>query len=461
MKRTRNVLIILTVLGCMLINGLALAGSAAEEEANLWKSYKQALKKGDAESFRIVIRDVGKVMSDYPSKVNIADMLFLLGLCYENVFRFPKALVYYKELRDVHPYHKNSKAVKYKLDLIENTYKTEKNALVLFVTQERLMMSGQYKEALEKCAKLINDYPTSSLADNVQNIIGYIYLTYLKEYGKAVLEYKKLLSVYPNSAFQNNAIFAIGRCCEELGLYQTALRQYESLKAKHTGFLFSKTDYWSRVWHTRAEDRIETVKQRMAAIEYKPYAADSLASVLYDLCVDNKRGPAEFGKRSIKEWITPEEVTEIAQDKLQLSAKQTFGGEITDSALKVWNYVAENYPYLSSSAPQENWQLPQETIQRRGGYGADLSFLLASILISGGADSSKVWVMIGKDKDGHEHFWVNINHKDEWYMIEPSWKPPFTELPLAKYENYTLYYAFNNKKLMVNPRLTGFIPQCN
>ncbi len=461
MKRIIILLFALTFLGGWLTNnGLVFAG-VKQEEAGLWKMYNSALSDGSPQAFRKVIRKVGDVMREYPTKVNVADMLFLLGLCYENVYKFPKALVYYRELRDVHPYHKNAKAVRYKIDLIERTYRNEKVVLGLFIRQERLMLSGKYKEAVEKCRELLATYPSSSLADNVQNIIGYIYMNYLKDYSKAKKEYEMLLKRYSKSNFRDNAVFAIGRCCEELGYYQSALRQYNILKKKHEGVLFSKTNYWSRVWHTRAEDQIKKVEFKMDSIRHKLYPVDSFVTAKYDLCVQGKHGHSAFGfdTRSIKSWVLPKQVTELAKEKLRLEPEKGYGGNSVDTALEVWNYVAGNYLYKDSI--DDYWQEPEETVSRQSGDSVDLTFLLASLLLNDGNNKNKVWVMVGKDRDGAEHYWVNLLHNGEWYMLEPSWKPPFEDLPLAKFEGYTPYYAFNNKALKVNSRVSHIFDKCN
>ncbi len=461
MKRLTAILVALVVLAAVLIGGSkSVVAGVAKEQAQLWGLYNKALAKGDPELFRQIIRKVGNIMREYPSKVNLADMLFLLGLSYENTYRFRKALVYYKELKDVHPYHKNAKAVRYKIDLIEKTYKKEKKALTMFIQQERLMLSKKYDPALDKCRELLSAYPSSSLSDNTQNIIGYIYLTYLKDYAKAKKAYQKLLALYPKSPFHDNAIFAIGRCEEKLGLYQSALRRYKGLKKKHQGFLFSKLDYWSRVWHTRAEEQIRKVEFKLNSLGHKSYPVDFFTRANYDLCMNNKRGSGEAGMRSIKSWVKPEQVVRLAKEKLQLPAAKGFGDNTFKVALRVWNYVAKNYPYAVTVGGEEFWQEPEETIQRLGGDGADSSFFLASLLISGGIEEGKVWVMIGKEKGGDLHYWVNLHHKGEWYVLEPSWKPPFDELPLARHEGYTPYYAFNSKTIKVNPRVRRFIPKC-
>ncbi|MBI5787231.1 MAG: tetratricopeptide repeat protein [Candidatus Schekmanbacteria bacterium] len=454
-------LIVIAIFAAILLGGRPLkinrawAKSAAEEEAGVWKQYNEALKGEDLQPFRQVIQQAGVVMREYPSKVNVADMLFLLGLCYENSYEFTKALTYYKELLNVYPYHKNAKAVRYKLTLIEDTYKTEKQSLIMFIQQERLMLQGKYKEAVERCRKLLSTYPSASLADNTQNVIGYLYVTYLKDYVYGRKEYEKLLMLYPTSEFHDNAVFAIGRCYEEMGFYESALRYYRKLIQKHQGLLFSKTDYWSRVWYTRADEQIGNVKMKMESLQDKLNPLDSMVYAEYDYCVNNKRGPGGLSAKELKSWIKPAQTDQIIAE-LGLSPSN-----VPETALKIWNYVAEKFPYTRNYGNDDFWQYPEETIQRKSGDGADLSFLMASLLLASGVDRGKVWLVIGTDKDNNQHVWVNLKHDGEWYFLEPSWEAPFEDLPLTKYEGgYTPCYAFNDTGLKINPRIKPFFSDC-
>ncbi len=60
-------------------------------------------------------------------------------------------------------------------------------------------------KAIEIFRRIVVKYPEASRADDAQFRICRIYYAFLKEYGKAEIELRKFLSMYPNSEFINKA----------------------------------------------------------------------------------------------------------------------------------------------------------------------------------------------------------------------------------------------------------------
>jgi tetratricopeptide (TPR) repeat protein len=389
----------------------------------------------------------------------IPNTYLLLGLCYENLYDFAKALRYYQKLLQRFPNYKIAKIARYKEDLIKKTYKLEKKPLIIFIKQERLVRKGDYDKAIECCRQILEDYPRASLADNAQNTIGYIRMNYLKQYNGAISEYKKILSSYPDSNFQDNALFAIGRCFEYLELYQSSLAYYRLLKKRHEGGLLPKTNYWSRVWYTKSSDRLEKVVEKMQKFAEEPSALDSFIEPPFEVCLNDKRGE-DTQSRNIKTWITPEAVKKLIGKESMVKKFAIFFTDDRATTLNIWNYILSQYDKLADVGPKDYWQFPGETHALKTGNEEDLCFLLGSLLIASGIDRENVRVGFGKDSEGEVYRCVYVKDGNEWYLLNVDWRGTQEELRLAKYERYNPEYAFNDKVLLVSPASAARLSRC-
>jgi len=421
--------------------------------------YEQALEKEKNGQFREAIEKAKDLVKNYPDLTYIPNTYLLLGLCYENLYDFTKALSYYRKLLQRFPNYKIAKIARYKEDLIKKTYKLEKKPLIIFIKQERLVRKGDYDKAIECCRQILEDYPRASLADNAQNTIGYIRMNYLKQYNGAISEYKKILSSYPDSNFQDNALFAIGRCFEYLELYQSSLAYYRLLKKRHEGGFLPKTNYWSRVWYTKSSDRLEKVAEKMQKFAGEPFALDSFIESPFEVCLNDKRGE-DTQSRNIKTWITPEAVKKLIGKESMVKKFAFFFTDYRATTLSIWNYILSQYDKLADVGPKDYWQFPGETYALKTGDEEDLCFLLSSLLIASGIDAENVRVGFGKDSEGEVYRCVYVKDDDEWYLLNVDWRGTQEELRLAKYDRYNPEYAFNDKVLLVSPASPTRLSRC-
>jgi TolA-binding protein/predicted transglutaminase-like cysteine proteinase len=423
---------------------------SAQRRAKAKELYEQALEYEKNDQFREAVEKAKELIKNYPVRTYIPNTYLLLGLCYENLYDFAKALRYYRKLLHGFPNYKIAKIARYKEDLIKKTYKLEKKPLIIFIKQERFVRKGYYNKAVQYCRQILADYPHASLADNAQNTISYIRMNYLKQYNGAISEYKKILSSYPDSNFRDNALFAIGRCLEHLELYQSSLAYYSLLKKRHEGGFLPKTNYWSRVWYTKSSDRLEKVVEKMQKYAGKPFALDSFVESPFEVCLNDKRGE-DTKSRNIKTWITPEAVKKLIGKEVMVQKFAVFFTDQKATTLNIWNYILSQYDNLDDTGLEDYWQFPAETHALKTGDEEDLCFLLSSLLVASGMDSENVRVGFGKDSEGGVYRCVYIKDNDEWYLLNVDWKGTQKELRLAKYERYNPEYAFNDKVLLVSP----------
>ncbi len=422
-----------------------------QETDDIWKLFGQAIADNEyatrMEKLGRLREKVASLIKANPTQGNLAEWYTALAMCNEQSYRFPDAIKFYDILTYLYPRSKYVPLAKYKAELLRNNYQSESEVLRLYVEQDRLRQAGNYEAAVGKCQEIAFNYPKYRLAEVAQNAAGYIYFNYLKKYNLARDEYEKLMRNYSKSLYLDNAIFPIGRCFEELGLYQSATVYYKYLKDKHSVLGYPKTEYQSRIWATKADERLNLIQGVMESLKQQPPKYKLVKCE--PLRVWYKRGNLERIPLDIRSWVRPGESRNILENKSALSdLLDPEQGKI----LGCWNYILglQYYNLLS----HEFWQYPQETFQKKAGNCYDLSFALASLLIAQGISPDNVRVKLGQDAEGNNHAWVDIKHKGEWYLLETKWRlGQQDELYLSKYEGYIPGYSLNNQLVEKNPEI--------
>ncbi len=103
---------------------------------------------------------------------------------------------------------------------------------VVFLKGASLFFLGRYGEAvpvLEEAAQPSQD----PFADDAQYLLARCFSEGLRDYGRAILAYQKLIDMYPESEFVGNAWYEMGDCYYILGSFRNALEMYE--KAQEFG----------------------------------------------------------------------------------------------------------------------------------------------------------------------------------------------------------------------------------
>ncbi|MDA8082763.1 MAG: transglutaminase-like domain-containing protein [Nitrospiraceae bacterium] len=157
--------------------------------------------------------------------------------------------------------------------------------------------------------------------------------------------------------------------------------------------------------------------------------------ILIDSGIEKKRyviGRRQPITTDIREWITFQDniiMKDIlsalrAEHGLPLTRKT---GDFDRRAMVVWRFIAERIRYVHDTALYKKgdfWLFPPETYQIGKGDCEDSSFLLASLLISGGISPFCVRVVLGQAYDKNSrplggHCWpVYKDETGRWCILE-------------------------------------------
>ncbi len=149
--------------------------------------------------------------------------------------------------------------------------------------------------------------------------------------------------------------------------------------------------------------------------------------------------PTRNGKPYNK-FLTPDDVT-VKITVLQISPKNVFTAYL--------QYVQDTIDYVPdtiSCRVKNCWQIPVETLKKGMGNSDDMSFLLASLLLTN-FDNKTIWVTLGK-YSGQGHTWVEIITSDNIYYV--------LESTTGQY--FTRDEAYKNNYI---PKMYVYIDGCN
>ena len=113
------------------------------------------------------------------------------------------------------------------------------------------------------------------------------------------------------------------------------------------------------------------------------------------------------------------------------------------------NWVGNNIKYEHDDAVhgvRDYWQFGKETVAMKTGDCEDFAILLCSLLRAAGYSPDNVYVVIGKNPNGH-HAWVKINLGSIWYNLEPQengWATFVGDLLMLS--DYQALYQFNDQQ---------------
>lgn len=108
------------------------------------------------------------------------------------------------------------------------------------------MYRGQHDLAISGFSDYLKYCPNGDLSDNSQYWIAEAYYE-MRQFERAIEEYKKVLDNYPDSEKRATAYFKLGRCYEDLGDKKKALEY----------FLILRNDYPGTVEFEQVRDKIE------------------------------------------------------------------------------------------------------------------------------------------------------------------------------------------------------------
>jgi tetratricopeptide (TPR) repeat protein len=98
MKSEVRAVFILSILAVLLSPDLLGAQFSSQRNAKAKELYERALEYEKSDQFREAIEVSLELVKNHPARTYIPNTLLLLGLCYENLYDFSKALRYYRKL---------------------------------------------------------------------------------------------------------------------------------------------------------------------------------------------------------------------------------------------------------------------------------------------------------------------------------------------------------------------------
>ncbi len=166
-----------------------------------------------------------KILSDYPKGQQVPDARLAIAECYINLSRWAQAYETYETFAKEQSKHPQADMARSRLavlkdirrfqDLIDTDKENRKiddaQYQIALIVQDQLQ--NRVKAILE-FAKVVSDYPQSHQADNAQYLIGRAYLALGKfEEGREAL--RLCAASYPSSPLADDALFQLGKSYEQ------------------------------------------------------------------------------------------------------------------------------------------------------------------------------------------------------------------------------------------------------
>jgi len=173
------------------------------------------------------IQCYAQIVEGYPDYPFHEESLFRLGnlLLFEKL-DYKKVCHVYQKLLQKYPQSKWVTVARERIELIKNNL-AHPLALNNYILAERYFEQGKYEKSIESLLNIVKEYPESDLSSWALYFLGDIYNFKLKDYGKAIAEYRNLIQKFPRHRFVANAQFKIAECCRKMEEWQEAIEVYK------------------------------------------------------------------------------------------------------------------------------------------------------------------------------------------------------------------------------------------
>lgn len=168
-------------------------------------------------------------------------------------------------------------------------------ALELYLQAMDAREARRFDDAISMLKQIPASFPDSYLNDDALYLRAYIAMMDDYQFAEARELFGQLRSRYPDTTYIDTALYSEAISVEQMGDTEAALKLFEDLRQRHTEFSLSiigvrwpKSDYLSRYWYDRANNRIGLINQRQNnAARLISTAVDKNAeSANYDLRVE-------------------------------------------------------------------------------------------------------------------------------------------------------------------------------
>ncbi len=174
-----------------------------------------------------------KLIKDYPGHSLAEKALVELALNKEEKGKFKEAVELYRRLLNNYPLGSLKHKVLHKKNIIEKNL-GDKELLSLYSSAWRKWQTGKYSKAIKLYKKLIDDFPESEMAWELQYNIA----QYFRKNGKymdAIREFRTGYKRFKNSPRGFDFGWQIGNCLsDDLHYYLSALEWYEEMKGDYS-----------------------------------------------------------------------------------------------------------------------------------------------------------------------------------------------------------------------------------
>lgn len=196
---------------------------------------------------------------------NRTEQVFYAAAAHEDKREYKQSLEKYQQYLDSQPKTVNRKRAAIKLPVMaESTRYGSGRDFRMYVAAMNHRDDGDYAKSLAVLDKMIATYPSSYLADDAMYLKAYMQLIDFEDYRNARWSFAALRTAYPESSYQDTALYAEGLALEELGQQKQAVERYQLLNQRHQSptmaainINVAKDNFVSRLWFERARRGIE------------------------------------------------------------------------------------------------------------------------------------------------------------------------------------------------------------
>ncbi len=198
------------------------------------------------------------------------DYTLLQAKASESGHDFQHAVVLYKQFLKDNPGSTLKTLVMNRISVLqEATRLGAHEALDLYLEAMDAREARQFDVAIAALEKISIDFADSYLSDDALYLRAYIAMMDDYKFDKAGELFGQLRSQYPDSTYIDTALYSEAISLEQMGDTDTAMTLFEELRERHTEFSLSvfgvrwpKSNYLSRYWYDRANNRIGLIEDR-------------------------------------------------------------------------------------------------------------------------------------------------------------------------------------------------------